>query len=29
MGRSAGILLLMGGAIGGNIGNGFVVGVLL
>ena len=26
MGRSAGILLLMGGAIGGNIGNGFVVG---
>ena len=26
MGRSAGILLLMGGAIGGQIGNGFVVG---
>ena len=26
MGRSAGVLLLMGGAIGGNIGNGFVVG---
>ena len=26
MGRSAGVLLLMGGAIGGQIGNGFVVG---
>lgn len=26
MGRTAGILLLMGGAIGGQIGNGFVVG---
>lgn len=26
MGRSAGVLLLMGGAIGGQVGNGFVVG---
>ena len=26
MGRSGGVILLMGGAIGGQIGNGFVVG---
>lgn len=26
MGRTAGVLLLMGGAIGGQVGNGFVVG---
>ena len=26
IGRNAGILLIMGGAIGGHIGNGFVVG---